>query len=123
MDIASAVILLLAVSIFICRQRKIKAFEEKWREKSKQAFLSKRTGSNSEALSFDGSKATILDETSSVDIIRGLPPQFQSRIIAKNQSGEYFVFNFRSDREETLKHLEKSEAKIILNLKHRAKNH
>ena len=94
--------------------------KETHRPSALAAFNALSVASNNALFQFDGRTAQVVAEKEAVEQIRGSFLAYTLTIIARNSSGEYFWFHFRTDSLPQLKHIDQSTAKILLKGKYLA---
>jgi hypothetical protein len=117
-------ILVYLVVAYICfelvRQSiKEKAYKSEHRVVAENAFRALSMTTLDPCFSFEGSTAQVMDDKERVEKMNGAIIAYVRTIIARNESGEYFWFHFRTDNSHPLfKHIDHSSAKALLKEKY-----
>ena len=97
---------------------KVREIKELHRIDAEKAFQDSVVESNDPRYSFCGHTAQCMNQREEVEQIEGIPPAYALTRIARNQSGEYFWFCFRSDTPPVIKHIDHARAKVLLKTKY-----
>ncbi|QRM19358.1 hypothetical protein GBK02_08085 [Dechloromonas sp. TW-R-39-2] len=87
------------------------------------AFAAQSIYPDNALVQFDGKTAQLMQEKEVVEQIKGSFLAYTLTRIARNASGEYFWFYFRTDSPLQFKHIEQSKAKVLLKDKYLAPDH
>jgi len=95
-------------------------YKETHRHSALDAFNTLSAPSANARFQFDGKSALVVEEKEAIEQIRGTFLAYTLTRIARNGSGEYFWFYFRSDSPPQLKHIDHATAKALLKGKYLA---
>lgn len=97
---------------------KVRRFKERYRRNADKAFQESVIKADDPRYSFHGITAQCMDEQEQVEQMRGVLLAYTLTRVAKNASGEYFWFSFRSDALPTIKHIDHIRAQALLKTKY-----
>lgn len=97
---------------------KVRRFKERYRRNADKTFQEAVVEADNPRYSFHGSTAQCMKEQEQVEQMRGVLLAYTLTRVAKNASGEYFWFSFRSDAPPTIKHIDHTRAQALLKTKY-----
>lgn len=95
-------------------------YKQTHRPRALDAFNTVSLLANNARFQFDGKAAQVVEEKEAIEQIRGTFLAYTLTRIARNASGEYFWFYFRTDSPPQLKHIDQARAKTLLKAKYLA---
>lgn len=107
-------------SLLVYQFSKGRRYKNTHRPFALDAFNALSVPSNNTLFQFDGRTAQIVEEKEVIEQIKGTFLAYTLTRIARNHSGEYFWFYFRTDSLPQLKHIDQSRAKVLLKRKYLA---
>lgn len=125
MDVIGLSIAVLACGLLARHLIKIRHYKERHRANAENAFRSLSLNAKDSQFSLTGDAAEVIDDSESIEQMNGVLLAYALTRIARNQNGEYFWFQFRTDAAPLIKHIDQSRAKTLLKAKYVAppKNH
>lgn len=99
---------------------KERRYKEEQRGAAENAFNSLSMPSVDRRFQFEGWDAQVIDEKEGVEQMRGVFLAYTLTRIARNASGEYFWFYFRTASPSQLRHIDQSRAAFLLKGKYLA---
>ena len=113
-----ATLLFLYGCLLIYKSLQTKRYRDEYRAIAKQSFLDYSANLSTSRMLPERARVQIMDEKETVETSSGTILAYRLTVVARNPSGEYFFFLFRSDSSPLFKPIDQGSAKAILKKKY-----